>query len=140
MCKLPYPIAAIATVRRPSKEPSLRAVIPPEARRPPPRVAELARVGVARVAAVNGGAVLRDRGAGAQDRREDRERRPVHGQDAHVRHRPQVVEGAPALVDDDVALVLSLARERRSGEAVKRESAFSQVPFSSTPPAQIAAD
>ena len=49
MCKLPYPIAAIATVRRPSKEPSLRAVIPPEARRPPPRVAELARVGVARV-------------------------------------------------------------------------------------------
>ena len=48
MCKLPYgpyPIA-IAAGRRPPEESSLRAVVSPEARRPPPRVAELARVRV----------------------------------------------------------------------------------------------
>ena len=103
----PYPIA-IAAGCRPSKESSLRAVVPPEARTPPPRVAELARVRVARVAAVDRGAVLRDRGAGAQDRGKDRKRRAVDGQDAHVDHRPQVVEGAPALVDDDLAVVAEL--------------------------------
>ena len=81
MCKLPYPIAAIATtVRRPPEKPTLRAVVSPEARTPPPRVAELARIRVARVPAVDRRAVLRDRGTGAQDRREDGERRPVDGQ------------------------------------------------------------
>ena len=166
MCKLPYPIAIAAG--RSLEEPSLRAVVPPEARRPPPRVAELARVRVARVAAVNRRAVLRDRGAGAQDRGEHGERRAVDGQDADVRHRAQVVERAPALVDDDVAgpealddlicvagalgedhdrrvapgqqvvqflrialeTSLALSPSLARGEAVKRESAFAQVPFS----------
>ena len=97
---LPSPIAAIAAGRS-LEEPTLRAVVPPEARTPPPRVAELARVRVARVPTVDRRAVLRNRGTGAQDRCKHGERRAVHGQDAHVRHRAQVVEGAPALVDDD---------------------------------------
>ena len=75
MCKLPYPIAIAAG--RSLEEPSLRAVVPPEARRPPPRVAELARVRVARVPTVDRRAVLRDRGAGAQDRGKYRERGAV---------------------------------------------------------------
>ena len=57
MCKLPYPIAIAAG--RSLEEPSLRAVVPPEARRPPPRVAELARVRVARVTAVGRGIMRR---------------------------------------------------------------------------------
>ena len=79
-----------------------------------------------------------------------------------MRHRPQVVEGAPALVDDDRAgpealddlicvagaltedddrgvapgqqvvqfLRIALLIPRDRGEAVKRESAFSQASFS----------
>ena len=63
MCKLPYgpyPIA-IAAGRRPPEESSLRAVVSPEARTPPPRVAERARVRVARVPAVRTVDVIKDR-------------------------------------------------------------------------------
>ena len=58
---LPSPIATIAAGRRPPEEAPLRAVVSPEARTPPPRVAERARVRVARVPAVRTVDVIKDR-------------------------------------------------------------------------------
>jgi len=87
----------------PAEEPPDWTVVPPEPRRPPPLLAERARIRVARVPAVDRSASFRDRGAGAQDRGQYGKRGPVHGQEAHVHHRPQVVERAPASADYDLA-------------------------------------